>query len=499
MAKKRFIIPPDIDAELSPRARGFFVSTFDQMQQKSDEQKKEIKKLLARIAVLEKQLLKLTPKNSSIPPSTVHPHAKPDPKPKKEPKEPKKQGGQPGHKRTTKPLVPTEDCDEVVVLKPKSCRKCTTKLHGKDEAPLRHQVFELPEIKASIVEYQLERLTCKNCGTQTCAQLPTGVPQGQCGPRLAAMTGLLMGHFRQSKRRTASFLTDLLKIPCSPSWTVKIQNTVSRALEAPYNELQAELTKQSQLFVDESPTKENNKKAWLWAAVAPLFAVFVIFLSRKREALNSLVGKYQHIIINCDRAKMYYDCKQLQWCWAHLKRDFQKLIDNPDKQVKRLGHDLMRQERLLFLQWRKYKEGLKTWQGFQDSVAPIREKIHDYLLRGMFSGNKKIVGICKSLSENEDWLWTFTRVEGIEPTNNRAEQALRPAVIHRKLSFGTQSATGSRFIERMLTVSETCRIQGRSTYDYMVSAMQAHYNKEAAPTLLPTKNPTCNVRSKNAA
>jgi len=159
----------------------------------------------------------------------------------------------------------------------------------------------------------------------------------------------------------------------------------------------------------------------------------------------------------------------------------------------------MRQERLLFEHWRKYKEGNKTWRSFQCAVAPVREKVHEYLLRGIYSGNTEITGICKTLFANEGWLWTFTRVEGVEPTNNRAEQALRPAVIQRKLSFGTQSASGSRFIERMLTVSETCRIQGRSTYDFMVAAMEAHYNKQVAPLLLPVNIPKCNVRSKNEA
>ena len=94
-----------------------------------------------------------------------------------------------------------------------------------------------------------------------------------------------MGHYRQSKRRTAAFLGDLLNIPCSPAWTVKIQNLVSAAVAAPYEQLRGELTKQKQLFVDESPTKENRQKAWLWVAVAQAFAVFGIFANRSRESL----------------------------------------------------------------------------------------------------------------------------------------------------------------------------------------------------------------------
>ena len=481
MTKRYANIPAQIDAELSPKARKCFHDLIDDYERR-------VADLNKRIAGLEKKLEKLTPKNSSIPPSTQHPHAKEQPKPKKlKAKTGKKQGGQPGHPRTTRPLVPTEDCDEVKTLRPRQCRKCNARLKGNDPEPLRHQVFELPEIKPLVTEYQQHRLICEGCSTQTCAPLPKDVPTGQCGPRLAAFTGLLMGHFRQSKRRAASFLGDLLNIPCSPAWTVKIQNRVSDALAQPYEELRSELQNQKQLFVDESPTKQNKSKAWLWVAVAPWFAVFGIFLTRKRVALRALVGNYSGIIINCDRAKMYFNGKRLQWCWAHLKRDIQKLIDSQDKQVKRLGHDLMRQQRLLFEQWHAYKANQISWNSFQKKVAPIRKEFDSLLLRGRHSGNKRLIGMCKELYKHRSWLWTFTEIEGIEPTNNTAERALRPAVIYRKLSFGTQSASGSRFIERILTVSETCRLQNRSPFQYLVAAMKAHFSQQTPPSLLPTE------------
>ena len=247
---------------------------------------------------------------------------------------------------------------------------------------------DAPPIKPIMTEYQLYRGQCCGCGITTCGELPTGVPTGQCGARLAAFTGLLMGHFRQSKRRASQFLQDLLNIPCSAAWTVKIQNLVSDALATPYEQLRGELSKQPQLFVDESPTKEKKNKAWLWVAVAPLFAVFGIFLNLKRESLKALIGEYSGVILNCDRAKMYFDGKRLQWCWAHLKRDIQKLIDFSDHQVQRLGHDLMRQQKLLFQHWRSFKEKVISWEQFQIEVAPIRQEFDSLLLRGRFSGNK---------------------------------------------------------------------------------------------------------------
>lgn len=437
----------------------------------------------ARIADLESRIQKLTPQNSSLPPSTQHPHARP--KRQKRDGKKRKRGGQKGHPKHYRELIPAQECGEVIPLQPEACRRCGEPLTGSDPQPLRHQVWELPEIKPIVTEYQQHRLVCRCCGITTCAALPPGVPNGQSGPRLVAFTGLLMGHFRQSKRRASRFLQDLLKMPCCPSLTVKMQNQVAAALEAPYEQLKEELGKQEQLFMDESPTKQANLKAWLWTAVAPLFAVFAIFSSRKGDALPKLLGDSFQGIINCDRAKIYWQAKRLQWCWAHLKRDFQALIDHPDKQVQRLGHDLMRQVKLMFQHWRRYQTGQISWSTFRTYMRPIRQEIDALLLRGKFSGNRRLKGMCSELYKHRTWLWTFVDVPGIEPTNNTAERALRPAVIYRKLSFGTQSESGSRFIERMLTVAETCRLQNRSIYDYLTAAVTAHFSKQAPPSLLP--------------
>ena len=470
-------IPPELEAEMTPAVKAFVLSLFER-----------IDRLDEQVAQLEQHSGKPTPRNSSVPPGTEHPHARPNRK--SSPGKKRKPGGQKGHERHARQLIPSDECRSVTSRHPTACRRCGGSLQEDDSEPQRHQVWDLPEIKPIVDEYRLFRGRCPCCGITTQGELPAGVPTGQCGPRLAAFTGLLMGHFRQSKRRTASFLEDLLNIPCSPAWTVKIQNHVSGALAAPYEELRGKLSEQRQLYVDESPTKEKNCKAWLWVAVAPLFAVFGLFADRSRQSLVSLIGDYQGVILNCDRAKMYYDAIQLQWCWAHLKRDFQKLIESPDGTVKRLGHDLMRQHRLLFQYWRQYKVGQIKWSTFQQYVRPIRKEVRSLLLRGKFSGHAKLVGFCSELYDRREHLWTFTRIQGIEPTNNTAERALRPAVISRKLSFGTQSASGSRYLERLLTVSETCRLQNRSAYAWLVEAMSAHFAGHPAPSLLPQSSST---------
>ena len=314
----------------------------------------KVAELQARIEEIERQAKGKTPQNSSLPPSTQHPHARPQP-PKRKSK--KKRGGQPGHEKHERPLIPTGQCDDVQPLKPTECRRCGAKLSGSDPEPLRHQVWELPEIKPIVTEYQRHRLTCSCCGETTCAALPVGVPRGQSGPRLMAFTALLMAYFRQSKRRTAEFLGTLLGQPCCPALTVKIQNQVTAAVQPSYEELAGELPKQERLNIDETGTKEANGKAWLWTFVAGMFTVFAVRATREATALTAFLGEGFGGVVTCDRAKMYWHLGYLQWCWAHLNRYFQAMIDSDTVQGKWLGFRLRRATCELFEHWADYRAG----------------------------------------------------------------------------------------------------------------------------------------------
>jgi transposase len=448
-----------------------------------------IRALVDKIAKLEAELDELrrqgkgkTPQNSSLPPSTQHPHAKPA---LRKPKSKKKRGGQPGHAKHQRPLIPTEDCDRVEPLKPEQCRRCGEELSGSDPEPLRHQVWELPEIKPHVTEYQRHRLECRRCGETTCAPLPAGVPPGQSGPRLMAFTALLMAYYRQSKRRTAEFLATLLGQPCSAALTVKMQTQVTAAVRPAYEELAAQLPNEAHVNGDETPTKEANGKAWLWTFVARLFTLFTVRATREATAVDEFLTPGFGGIVTCDRAKMYWRVGRLQWCWAHLKRDFQALIDRGDNQAKRLGYDLRRMTCKLFEHWANYRDGTISRTAFVRRMASVRREVERLLRRGVESGNKSLVGMCEELYEHRAWLWTFVRCEAIEPTNNAGERALRHAVIWRKLSFGTQSAGGSRFVETLLTVIETCRQQSRNVFEYLTAAVHCHLACQPAPSLLP--------------
>lgn len=293
-----------------------------------------------------------------------------------------------------------------------------------------------------------------------------------------------MGCFKQSKRRVALFLEQVLNQPCSPGWVVKLQDQATAALRPAYDEAAARLPSEPVLGIDESPTKQGPDRGWLWTFVADKFTLFALRTTRAATVLQELLTESYGGVVNCDRAKMYWQLGRLQWCWAHLRRDFQALIDHPDPQVKRLGRDLMRPTRELFRHGSRCRDGTLTRRGFQRLMPPIRQAIDRLLLRGAFSGHPRLTGICWELVDHREWLWTFLEVQGVEPTNNASERALRPAVIWRKLSFGTQSAAGSRFVETLLTVVETCRQQSQSAFAFLTRAVEAHFAGQQPPSLL---------------
>ncbi len=465
------LIPPDLWDSMPPAAQAAVHGALAALQA-------HITRLETRVAELEAQLRKDST-NSSKPPSTTHPHAKPKRATSGGQRRP---GGQPGHSKHQRALLPTEQCQQVVTCVPTQCRRCGRPLAGTDPAPLRHQVWELPEIQPHVTEYQQHRLACA-CGTATCGPLPPGTPTGQAGPRLIAFSGLLMACFRQSKRRAALFLSMVLNQPASAGWLVTLQDRAAEAVQPAYDELAAALPDQAVLHLDESPTKEGPAKSWIWTFVAATFTLFACRRSRAADVPQHFLGETYVGLIHCDRARMYWAFGRLQYCWAHLKRDFQGLTESPCGVRRRLGHDLLRQTKELFALWQKVRDGTLSRAQFRDQVTPVRQRVESILLRGYF--NARVRGFCTDLYEHRERLWAFVEVVGAEPTNNAAEQALRQAVIWRKLSFGTQSAGGSRFVERLLTVIETCRRQERDVFAWLTEAVQAHLSDLPTPSLLP--------------
>ena len=214
-----------------------------------------------------------TPRNSSVPPSTEHHHGKP-----KSSRQPtgKSSGGQKGHPKHARELLPIDQCDEVVDLIPEVCRRCGAPLeqHQCQLDPLRHQVWEIPEIKPLVIEYHRHRLLCEKCQESTCAVLPVTLGTTTAGPKLLATTAIFLSRLRGSRRLTAEALSSFFGVPAAASWIVKLQNEITSLLRPIYDELVTALPRLGWVNADETPFKEGELKSWLWAVHCQHFTVF---------------------------------------------------------------------------------------------------------------------------------------------------------------------------------------------------------------------------------
>ncbi len=434
-----------------------------------------------RIADLEERLNKNST-NSSKPPSSDPPSVKRRPP---TPSTGKKRGGQPGHQRQARPLVPPEQLRQIIDCKPPECRWCHQQLQGNDPEPIRHQVAEVPPVVPVVDEYRLHRLTCPRCRTSTCATLPPGVPRGAFGPRLRAILSVLAGGYRLGKRPIRQLAFDLLGLTISIGMIARLERQAAAELETPVEELREYVRTAAVAHIDETSWWQGREKMWLWAAVTRLVTVFTIAPTRGADVAKEVLGTDARKVVISDRLKSYGWIKRRQFCWAHLNRDFQAMIDRGGESAE-VGRLLLGHSERLFDWWHRVRDGTMARATLRSKVAMMRFSLREDLRRGVKCGCARTAGTCRELLAGESHLWTFVRVEGVEPTNNDAERALRHGVIYRKLSGGTESEAGSRFVERMLSVVATCRQQEINVLDYLTRCYQARLDGQAAPSLLPS-------------
>jgi transposase len=466
-------------AELEAANRGLQVQ-LDEAQALLAQQQQQLRLLQQQLADANAKL-GTNSSNSSLPPSSDRFHSKRRPPlPPGQPR--KKRGGQRGHPRHQRLLVGPEQVGRVIPCVPAACRRCGQPLCGTDAAPLRHQVAELPVVVPDVVEYQLHRLKCPCCHTSTCGTLPPEV-KGHFGPRLEATLALLAGHYRLGVRPVVSLAAELWNLDISTGMVGKLRCRTAEALFLPWVDVAMHVRRQN-VNIDETTWRENKEPVYLWAVVTPLAALFYIAKQRTAGMAQNLLGKLYAGVATCDRLKSYWWIQRLQWCWAHLRRDFQAMIDR-GKPGKAIGKSLLQQSNVLFHLWHELKEGTLSRAGFARAIQPVREVVRATLQRGQASRCSKTAGTCKELLGHEEWLWTFVDVCGVEPTNNEAERAERPAVLLRKTSGGTDSAAGSRFVERLLTVVATCRRQGKNVLDYLQACIESWRHDRAPPSLRP--------------
>lgn len=440
-------------------------------------------RLQARVQALEARLGQNS-RNASRPPSSDPPETPPRPA---APPTGRQRGGQPGHPPHQRALVPLEQVDQLVAHWPTHCRGCQAPLaETAGGEPVRHQVTELPPVRAVVTEHQLHHVQCVACGTTTCAVLPPDVSVGAFGPRLQATVAVLSGRYRLSRREVVGVCTDVLGVPLAVGSVDRLCQATAQALAAPVAALEQAVRQAPAAHADETSWREAGQRCWLWVVVTALATVFTLAPSRGRGVIQGLLGEGFAGYLISDRWSAYtwLDPVQRQVCWAHLKRDFQKLVDygGPGRAI---GQDALRLLGGLFGAWADLRADPTQRPRFVRRARQYQWRLRRVLERGQQTPCDKTANFCTALLKLWPALWTFVTVPGLEPTNNAAEQALRPAVLWRKGSFGTQSAGGNAFVTRLLSVAATCKQHDRSLLAYLTAVCTAAHAGQPIPSLLP--------------
>ena len=429
------------------------------------ELERENAELRARVAQLEVTLAELrarlgeNSRNSSRPPSSDRGDARRQRRRKRS--SGRSRGGQPGHGRATRQMLPP---DQVTDVRPPRCRQCHAGLHGQDAAPRRYQRIDLPPIKPVVHEWRLHELECSKCGHKTRAAMPGELAQGSFGPRLTATVAALTGMYRLSKRNAQRFLHDLMGLELAVGTISKLECRTSRMLMAPVAQVAAAIRTSPVVNIDETSWVEDKQTTWLWSATTPELAYYHI-ARRTRAVAHQVLGEGFEGIVVSDRMASYADRSpdRRQVCWAHLDRTFEGILARGGPGA-RFGQAMKNLTTRMWQAWGALRDGQSTRSDFERRASRIAVKVRKVLHEFSALRIAKVTPLAQNLLAIEPALWTFVSRPDVEPTNNAAERALRPGVIHRKTSFGTDSPRGSHFISRMLSTVESLRRQSRRVF-----------------------------------
>jgi len=457
---------------------------------------RQVAQLEERIRRLEEQLRRDS-RNSSSPPSQDPPKTRAERRAEarrrakewsKREGEERNQGAQPGHKGSGRKLLPEDQVDEIVDHYPDACGGCGREFTEEERRPGtrfgRHQVAELPPIVVIYTEHRAHHLRCPGCGNRTAAQLPDGVANSPFGTDLQAAVVTLTARNRVSRRDMSELAWELFGVGLSVGAVDAICQRAARALRDPHEQLVEKVLSSPTVNVDETGWCTAHEGRTMWTAATPEAAIFKIMEDRHRDRLEQLIKGFKGIL-GSDRwwAYDHIDPESRQACWEHLKRDFFKHSEGLAEQ-KQFGTAGLALTKRLFKTWHAFCEHQDRDRLIQE-MKPIQDELRELLEH---AGRKsKRTRFHRVFANNllKIWpaLWTFVTVDGVQPTNNAAERALRGPVIYRRLSHGTQSDDGERFIERALSVSVTCRLQVRSMFAYMRELLGAHARGDPLPTL----------------
>lgn len=468
------VLPPELRAQLPAEVQAYLMALEAQVAWLSV----ELEKLKAQV--------NQNSQNSSRPPSSDGPAAPPRPQ---APPRGRKRGAQLGHPGHHRAWLPEEEVNAIVTHWPQCCPGCQGPLPevaAQGQAPQRQQVWELPPLVPEVVEHRYPAVCCPHCQQLVRAERPPEGPPGAFGPRLTSLMGLLTGRYRLSRREVVSLIDEAYGVAVSVGSVNEATQQLSAALAGPYTEVAEVVAQSAHANVDETSWKEAGAKRWVWVAVTDRVTLFFAAVSRAGRELDTLLGASYGGYVTSDRHKAYLrlEMSRRQLCWAHLKRDV-LAYSQYSGTTGAWGKRALEVVAQLFALWHRFRAGELDRATLQALAAPLQADFLALLAEGDTLPHYKARGFCADLRTYESALWTFLAVEGIEPTNNAAERAVRPAVLWRKGSFGSQSDAGLRFVERILTVTASCRQQHRPLLPFLTHALHASWAALPPPSLLP--------------
>jgi len=451
-----------------------------------------IRRLEERIEELERQVNRNSG-NSSMPPSQEPPLSRAERRRRAREaykRSMRKTGGQPGHRGKTRELVGSDRVNRRFEHLPERCG-CGHAFAGGEERigdPVVHQQYELPAVTPLVFEHARVRLACPGCGRSVLAELPGPALSGY-GPRLEGHIAMLAGAFRLSRDQVRQIVEEVFGIPSSKG---TIDNTIMRInaiLADPWSELREAIRKAQTVHLDETTWRLRGAQQWLWVAASALAACYRIDPSRSQKAAKKLIGEDFGGFAVTDRYAGYHflDVLQQQLCWAHVIRQLVEVSQRSGVTGRR-GEQLVALARKVIAAHRQYLEHGHEPEWLAEQLAPLREQIRTLLEQCAAAKHERTANFAAGLLDEYDALWTFVDVPNanIDPTNNTAERAMRHPVLQRRLQGGTQSDRGNRWIERMQSVRETCRLQDRRILDWLIDAVTAAHHSQPIPSLAPT-------------
>jgi transposase len=420
--------------------------------------------LVGRTEKLE-QRVNRNSQNSNQPPSADGPFKKPE---RKRKKGKRKRGGQKGHSGHRQQLLePTE----VVSVKPEVC-SCDNRNFDHVESYYTHQQIEFPEIELKVIHYVLHKGCCSRCGRTVSARL---APEQRCGygPRMSALIAELSGMQGASRLAVQQFLSSVLGLSISTGALQKVIDRVSCAMEPAYERIGQVARSESVGYIDETSWFKAAKLHWLWVMVTGSVALYLVHPRRSRQAFKELIRNWQGILVS-DNLRVYQDwVNQRQSCLSHYIRKARGLSESLDEEIARFGKQMLTLLQQL-CRFAHAPPGPRKWKNFYSRFV---------LLLMLYETTDNDAGmLARSLASEMESLWVFLEENGVDPTNNRAERALRFGVLWRKRSLGSQSDKGLRWVERILSIKETCRIKAIAPFPILVEMVDAYF-KEQMPNL----------------